>query len=63
MRIVSSLFDSIEGIYWFPVIALLIFVVIFIVMTIHTFTLKKNYVKEVSRLPLDPDESEKIHES
>jgi len=63
MRIVTSLFDSIEGIYWFPVIALLFFIVIFIVMTIHTISLRKSYVQEVSRLPLDPDESDKIHES
>ena len=56
MRIVTSLFDSIEGIYWFPVIALFLFVVIFIIMTIHTFSLKKGHEEELSRMPLDTDE-------
>jgi hypothetical protein len=56
MRIVTSLFDSIEGIYWFPLTALFLFVVIFIIMTIHTFTLKKSHEEELSRMPLDIDE-------
>jgi type II secretory pathway component PulF len=63
MRIVTSLFDSIEGIYWFPIIALFIFVVIFIVMTIHTLSMRKNYEHELSRMPLDSDTSETIQES
>lgn len=63
MRIVTSLFDSIEGIYWFPMIALFIFIVIFIVMTIHTLSMRKNYEQEMSRIPLDSDESETIQES
>jgi len=63
MRIVTSLFDSIEGIYWFPIVALFIFIVIFIVMTIHTLSMRKNYEKEMSRIPLDSDESETIQES
>jgi hypothetical protein len=63
MRIVTSLFDSIEGIYWFPLLALFIFLVIFIVMTIHTFSLQKSYENELSRMPLDNDETENTQES
>jgi hypothetical protein len=63
MRIVTSLFDSIEGIYWFPLLALFIFLVIFVVMTIHTFSLQKSYENELSRMPLDNDETENTQES
>ena len=56
MRIVTSLFDSIEGVYWFPLIALFIFLVIFIVMMIHTFSIRKSYENELSRMPLDDNE-------
>jgi hypothetical protein len=63
MRIVTSLFDSIEGIYWFPIIALFIFLVIFIMMMIHTFSIQKSYENELSRMPLDNDEPDNIQES
>jgi hypothetical protein len=63
MRIVTSLFDSIEGIYWFPMLALFIFLVIFIVMMIHTFSLQKSYENELSRMPLDNDETDHTLES
>jgi hypothetical protein len=62
MRIVTSLFDSIQGIYWFPIIALFIFLIIFVVMTIHTFTIKKSYEDELRRMPLDMDEHDQMNE-
>jgi hypothetical protein len=63
MRIVTSLFDSIEGVYWFPMIALFIFLVIFIVMMFHTFSMRKSYENELSRMPLDNDEPDNTQES
>jgi len=62
MRIVTSLFDSIEGIFWFPMIALFIFLLIFIVMMFHSFSLQKDYVNELSRMPLDGDEPDNAQE-
>ncbi len=56
MGIVSRLFNNIEGIYWYPVIALVLFISLFSVMVIHTLTMKKNRDKELSRMPLDNDE-------
>ncbi|MBK7030165.1 MAG: hypothetical protein IPH45_13575 [Bacteroidales bacterium] len=56
MRIVTSLFDSIEGIYWFPMVALFLFVLIFILMTVYTLTMNKGRDEELSRMPLDPNE-------
>lgn len=57
MGIVSRLFNSIEGIYWFPIIALALFVLIFLVMAIHTFNMKKSKAKECGELPFENDEN------
>jgi len=56
MGIVSRLFDSIEGIYWFPIIALGLFVLLFSVMTVHTLTMKKCKEQECGKLPFENDE-------
>jgi hypothetical protein len=62
MGIVSRLFDSIEGIYWFPIIALAIFVVFFSLVTIHTFRMKKSKEKEFGAIPFENDEKYDTHE-
>jgi len=62
MGIASRLFDSIEGIYWFPVIALALFVLFFTVVAIHTLTMKKSKEKECGALPFENDETYNSHE-
>jgi hypothetical protein len=56
MGIVSRLFDSIEGIYWFPVIAFAIFFIFFTAIAIHTLTMKKSKEQECGALPFENDE-------
>ena len=56
MGIVSRLFDSIEGIYWFPIITLIIFIVFFGIIAIHTLTMKKSKENECGALPFENDE-------
>lgn len=56
MGIVTRLFNDIEGIYWFPVISLGLFMALFGVMVVHTLTMSKKRDEELSRLPLDNDE-------
>jgi heme/copper-type cytochrome/quinol oxidase subunit 2 len=56
MGIVSRLFDSIEGIYWFPILALAIFIVFFILITIHTLKIKKSKETECGKLPFEHNE-------
>ncbi len=56
MGIVSRLFDTIEGIYWFPIIALALFILFFGVITIHTLTMKKSKEEECGILPFENDE-------
>jgi hypothetical protein len=62
MGIVSRLFDSIEGIYWFPIIALAIFVVFFTLISIHTMRMKKSKEQECGALPFENDEKYDAHE-
>lgn len=61
MQIVTSLFEKIEGIYWFPVIALFLFLAIFAVMSLHTFSIKKSDADKMSRIPLGNDEPEDVN--
>jgi hypothetical protein len=56
MGIVSRLFDGIEGVYWFPVLALGIFILLFLLMTVHTMSLKKNKAEEFGALPFEHGE-------
>lgn len=56
MGIVSRLFDSIEGIYWFPIIALALFAFFFVAVAIHTLGMKKSKEKECGKLPFEIDE-------
>lgn len=56
MGIVSRLFDTIEGIYWFPIISLAIFIVFFTLITIHALTMKKSKEEECGKLPFENDE-------
>jgi hypothetical protein len=62
MGIVSRLFDSIEGIYWFPIVALAIFIIFFTIVVIHTLTMKKEKEQECGALPFENDEKFTSHE-
>ncbi len=62
MGIVSRLFDTIEGIYWFPIIALAIFIVFFGLIAIHTLTMKKSKENECGALPFENDEKYETRE-
>ena len=56
MGIVSRIFDSMNGVYWFPVIAFAIFAIFFILVAIHTFSIDKSKEKECGALPFENDE-------
>lgn len=62
MGIVTSLFDRIEGIYWFPVISLFIFLTVFTIMLIHTLRMKREKEDEFSQLPFHDDDQKQIEE-
>lgn len=48
-------FEQIEGIEVFPLIALFIFVVFFILLLVWVFRVKKSYISSMSNLPLEED--------
>ncbi|MBL7904871.1 MAG: cbb3-type cytochrome c oxidase subunit 3 [Bacteroidales bacterium] len=56
MGIVTRLLNDIEGIYWFPVISLILFMGLFGVMVVHTLSMSRKRDEELGRLPLDSDE-------
>lgn len=62
MGIVSRLFDTIEGIYWFPIIALALFIIFYVLIATHTLTMKKEKEKECGILPFENDELKNSHE-
>lgn len=51
--------ETIQGIEIYPIISLLIFFIFFVVLFWWVFTAKKDYVEEVSQIPL---ESKNEHE-
>ncbi|MFL0353640.1 CcoQ/FixQ family Cbb3-type cytochrome c oxidase assembly chaperone [Xanthomarina sp. GH4-25] len=53
LKFAKNYMDSIEGIEIFPIISLLIFFTFFVVLFWWVFTAKKEYIDEVSDLPLD----------
>ncbi len=62
MGIVSRIFDTIEGIYWFPIVALALFIVFFGLIAVHTMTMKKSKEQECGALPFENDEKYKSRE-
>jgi hypothetical protein len=53
LKFVKNYMDSIAGIEIFPIISLLIFFTFFVILFWWVITAKKDYIKEVSNLPLD----------
>lgn len=53
LKFVKNHMDSISGIEIYPIISLLIFFVFFVVLFWWVFTAKKDYLKTVSKIPLD----------
>ena len=49
-------FERIEGIDFFPILSLLIFVLFFLTLLIWVFRVNKGYVQEMSNLPLKEDQ-------
>ena len=57
MNLIKEYIGSIAGVNAFAVISMLIFIMVFLFMIYQTFSLRKDQVREYSRLPLEEDES------
>lgn len=49
-------FEQIDGIEVFPLIALFIFVMFFVLLLVWVFKVKKGYINTMSNLPLEVDD-------
>ncbi|MFS4416514.1 CcoQ/FixQ family Cbb3-type cytochrome c oxidase assembly chaperone [Maribacter sp. 2307ULW6-5] len=57
LKFVKGYMEDIEGIASYPIFSLLIFFVFFMLLFWWVFTASKGYIKEVSEIPLDEDET------
>lgn len=48
-------FELIDGVANYPIFSLLVFFVFFIALGIRVFTMKKEVVEEIRRIPLEED--------
>ena len=53
LKFVKNHLESIEGVATYPMISLLIFFVFFVLLFWWVFTARKEYIKEVSEIPLE----------
>jgi cbb3-type cytochrome oxidase subunit 3 len=58
LKFVKNHLESMEGVEIYPIISLLIFFIFFVVLTWWVISAKKDYIKEVSNLPLDNQNQE-----
>ena len=54
----KEVLQSIEGVEFFTIVSMLLFILFFIGMTIWLFKVDKNYIKTMSDLPLDEENNE-----
>jgi cbb3-type cytochrome oxidase subunit 3 len=53
LKFVKNYMETISGIEIYPIISLLIFFTFFVILFWWVFTAKKEYINQVSQLPLD----------
>ncbi len=61
LKFIKGHLESIEGVATYPMISLLIFFVFFVLLFWWVFTARKEYIKEVSELPLEDDNQNNKH--
>lgn len=55
LKFVKGYMESIDGIATYPIISLLIFFIFFVILFWWVLTASKEYIKEVSELPIEKD--------
>ncbi len=55
LKFVKGPLESIEGVEIYPIISLLIFFIFFTVLFFWVFTSRRDYIKKVSDIPLEPN--------
>lgn len=49
----KNILEHISGVEIYPIIALFIFILCFLLIVLWAFTLNKNYIKKMENIPLD----------
>lgn len=62
LKFIKGHMESIDGIEVYPIISLLIFFLFFAVLLLWVLTAKKNYIAQVSNIPLETEGEEKTSE-
>lgn len=55
LKFIKGNLENIDGVAIYPIISLLIFFIFFVLLFWWVFTAKKQYIKEVSNIPLEED--------
>ncbi len=55
LKFVKGPLESIEGVEIYPIISLLIFFIFFTVLFFWVFTSRRDYIKKMSDIPLEPN--------
>ena len=55
LKFVKGNLENIDGVAIYPIISLLIFFVFFVALAVWVISAKKQYIKEVSNIPLEED--------
>jgi hypothetical protein len=56
MNIIKEYLADVKGVEIFAIVSLVIFIVIFTLMVIHTFSIRKTEIRAFKNLPLEDDE-------
>ncbi|NEW78389.1 MAG: CcoQ/FixQ family Cbb3-type cytochrome c oxidase assembly chaperone [Gelidibacter sp.] len=59
LRFISHNFDGMEGIEIYPIVALLLFFIVFVTMLIIVIKMPKKNIDEISQFPLDNNTNSK----
>ncbi len=55
LKFIKGHMETIDGVEVYPMISLLIFFIFFVALFWWVFTAKKDYIKEVSNIPLETE--------
>ena len=60
LKFIKGHMETIDGVEVYPMISLLIFFIFFVALFYWVFTTRKDYLKEVSNLPLETEKDSAI---
>jgi hypothetical protein len=58
MNLVKEILGSVANVQIFAIISMILFIVVFVMMLLHTYGIRKDEIREYSQMPLEDDEEE-----